>query len=193
MGIKFNVLNNGGLRPSSAGQVLLEAAKTLGVNTDHFNTNVRVSGRDDMQRVKRARHKLLYKTVSIPTPRPTRLLHREIRRRQNNRELYVGEMIAPKVIKRNKITATGHLQDTEDTVYGRTIHLDDIRHQMNEDQAELFRGSDEVYDQMSRDTVVQKLEVTHMEVPDDLAEAKEKGIVTLISSHIYRRDLMILG
>lgn len=43
MAIKFNVLNNEGLRPSSAGQVLLEAAKTLGVNTDHFNTNVRVS------------------------------------------------------------------------------------------------------------------------------------------------------
>lgn len=102
-------------------------------------------------------------------------------------------MIAPKVIKRNKITATGHLQDTDDTVYGRTIHLDDIRHQMNEDQAELFRGSDEVYDQMSRATVVQKLEVPHMEVPDDLAEAKDKGLVTLISSHIYRRDLMILG
>lgn len=109
MAIKFNVLNKKGLRPSSADQVLLEAAKTLGVNTDHFNTNVRVSGRDYMHRVKRARHKLLYKAVSIPTPWPPRLLHRKIRRRQINRKLYVGEKIAPKVIKRNKITATGHI------------------------------------------------------------------------------------
>lgn len=102
------------------------------------------------------------------------LLHREIRRRQNNRELYVGEKIAPKVIKRNKITSTGHLQDTDVTVYGREIPLDDILHQMNEDQAELFRGSDEVYDQMSRDTVVQNQEVLYMEVPDELTEASEK-------------------
>lgn len=109
MAIKFNVLNKKGLRPSSADQVLPEAAKTLGVNTDHFNTNVRVSGRDYMHRVKRARHKLLYKAVSIPTPWPPRLLHRKIRRRQINRKLYVGEKIAPKVIKRNKITATGHI------------------------------------------------------------------------------------
>lgn len=45
---------------------------------------------------------------------------------------------------------------------------------MNEDQTELFRGSNKVYDQMSRDTVVQKLEALHMEVPDDLSEAREK-------------------
>lgn len=44
-----------------------------------------------MQRVKRDRHKLLYKAVSIPTRRATRLLHREIRRRLNKRELYVGD------------------------------------------------------------------------------------------------------
>lgn len=92
--------------------MLLKAAKTLRINTDQFNTNVRVNGRDYMQRVKRDRHKLLYKAVSIPTRRATRLLHREIRRRLNNRELYVGGGIAPKVIKKNKITATGHLQDT---------------------------------------------------------------------------------
>lgn len=85
MGIKFNGLNKEGLHASNAGQVLLEAVKTLGVNTDQFNTNVKVRGRDDMQRVKRARLKLLYKAVSILTPRRTRLLHREIRRRLNNR------------------------------------------------------------------------------------------------------------
>lgn len=76
MAIKFNVLNKEGLRPSNAGQVLLDATETLGVNTDHFNTNVRVSGRDYMQRVKRARHKRLSKAVFIPTPRPTILFHR---------------------------------------------------------------------------------------------------------------------
>lgn len=97
--------------------MLLKAAKTLRINTDQFNTNVRVNGRDYMQRVKRDRHKLLYKAVSIPTRRATRLLDREIRRRLNKRELYVGDVgggeeIAPKVIKKNKITATGHLQDT---------------------------------------------------------------------------------
>lgn len=62
MAIKFNVLNKEGHRPSNAGQVFLEAAKSLGVNTDHFNTIVRVSGRDYLQRVKRAKdlEKLCY-------------------------------------------------------------------------------------------------------------------------------------
>lgn len=59
-------------------------------------------------------------------------------------------------------------------MYGRTIHLDDIWHQINEDQTGLFMGSDQVYDQMNRDTVVQNLEALHIEVPDDLAEAREK-------------------
>lgn len=62
MAIKFNVLNKEGHRPSNVGQVLLEAAKSLGVNTDHFNTIVMVSGRDYLQRVKRAKdlEKLCY-------------------------------------------------------------------------------------------------------------------------------------
>lgn len=53
MAIKFDVLNQEGIRPCNAGQVLLEAAKALGVKTDQFDTNVSVSGRDYMQRIRR--------------------------------------------------------------------------------------------------------------------------------------------
>lgn len=116
--------------------MLLKAAKTLRINTDQFNTNVRVNGRDYMQRVKRDRHKLLYKAVSIPTRRATRLLHREIRRRLNKRELYVGDVGGGRSLRRSSRRTRSQLQVIFKILYGRKFPLDDIRHQIhvNEDQ-----------------------------------------------------------
>lgn len=101
MSIKFDVKNQKGLRPSNAGQVLMEVAKFLGIDVLRFNEDRRISGRDYFQRIRRAVHNLLYRKVSIPTPQPTRKLHTEIRQKITSGEMYVGENIAPKTMKRN--------------------------------------------------------------------------------------------
>lgn len=72
LSIKFNLRNKKGARPQNGGQVLAEFAKT-------FNPQQRLSGRD-IQRVRRAKHKL-YKKVSIPTPRLTKHLQSAIRKK----------------------------------------------------------------------------------------------------------------
>ena len=59
IGIKFGLKNKAGLPPSNAGQVMMEAAKSLGIDVSRFNTEKRISGRDYVQRIRRARHKLL--------------------------------------------------------------------------------------------------------------------------------------
>lgn len=71
LGIRFQVKNKSGLRPSNTGYVLMEAAKSLGIEVSKFNNKQRISGRDYAQRIKRARHKLMYKKVSIPASHPT--------------------------------------------------------------------------------------------------------------------------
>lgn len=77
LSVKFNLSNKKGAIPPNGGQVLAEFAKTLGVNVHQFNPEQRLSGRDYIQRVRRARHKL-YKKVSIPTLRPTKHLQSAI-------------------------------------------------------------------------------------------------------------------
>ena len=77
---------------------MMEAAKSLGIDVSRFNTEKRISDRDYVQRIRRARHKLLYK-VSISTSQPTSKLHSEIHRRLNNKVIYVGEKIARKRTK----------------------------------------------------------------------------------------------
>lgn len=108
LAIKFNFTNKNGVRPPNAGQVLLEIAKALGVNVNKFNPLQRLSGRDYFQTVRRAKYKL-YKRVSIPTPRPTKSLQNAIQRKLQTSEIYIGEKIAPKIIKTNKIMSNGKL------------------------------------------------------------------------------------
>lgn len=77
LSVKFNLSNKKGAIPPNGGQVLAEFAKTLGVNVHQFNPEQRLSGRDYIQRVRRARQKL-YKKVSIPTLIPTKHLQSAI-------------------------------------------------------------------------------------------------------------------
>lgn len=140
LSIKFNLRNKKGARPQNGGQVLVEFAKSLGVNVNQFNPQQRLSGRDYIQRVRRARHKL-YKKVSIPTPRPTKHLQSAIRKKIKTKEFYIGEKIAPKIIKRNKITPDGDLKDVSTQVHGRKIPLEKIRNQMNKDQCDFVSAN----------------------------------------------------
>lgn len=166
LSIKFDVKNQKGLRPSNAGQVLMEVANSLGIDVPRFNKDQRISGSDYFQRIRRARHKLLYRKVSIPTPQPTRKLHTEIRQKITSGELYVGENIAPKTMKSNKISSSGQLEETEIAVHGRKLPLDNIRQQMNNDQDQFLRISSDVeYDNLSEEMIRQRFERLDMEVP----------------------------
>lgn len=91
LSIKFNLRNKKGARPQNGGQVLAEFAKTFGVNVNQFNPQQRLSGRDYIQRVRRARH-ILYKKVLIPTPRPQSIynLLSEKKLKQKNSTLVKG-------------------------------------------------------------------------------------------------------
>ena len=124
---------------------MMEATKPLGIDVSRFNTEKRISGRDYVQRIRRARHKLLYKKVSIPTSQPTRKLHSEIRRRLTNKEIYVGEKIAPKTYKRNRITSGGIPEKSIVTVHGRKISLEHIRSKMNRENCRFIRWKKEDY------------------------------------------------
>ena len=168
LSIKFDVRNKIGSRPSNAGQVLMEVAKSFGIDVSRFNADQRLSGRDYIQRVRRARHKLMHKKVSIPTPRPTRKLHAEIRRKITSGELYVGKNIAPKSWKRNKISKSGKLEETEITVYGRKIPLQNIRIQMNKDQDQFLKiRSDEDYNNLTEEMICQRFTTLNMEIPSE--------------------------
>ncbi|CAG2192482.1 unnamed protein product [Mytilus edulis] len=52
---KYNVLNKNGIRPLNGGQVLKQFAQDNGVNIHSFNPQSRVSGRDYIRRVRRAK------------------------------------------------------------------------------------------------------------------------------------------
>lgn len=174
LGIRFQVRNKSGLRPSNAGQVFMEAAKSLGINVSKFNTEKRISGRDYAQRIRRARHKLLYKKVSVPASQPTRKLHTEIRRRLNNQEISVGEMIAPKTYRRNHITSSGNLEETDVVVHGRKIPLERIRRQMNLDQGLLFRWRKDDYENLDEETILERLSKLNIPVPSEPMSAHDE-------------------
>lgn len=176
LSIKFNLRNKKGARPQNGGQVLVEFAKSLGVNVNQFNPQQRLSGRDYIQRVRRARHKL-YKKVSIPTPRPTKHLQSAIRKKIKTKEFYIGEKIAPKIIKRNKITPDGDLKDVSTQVHGRKIPLEKIRNQMNKDQCDFFR--------------VDKQHTRHLKLWHDHSDILNHSYVAFMVSTLYDHSVFL--
>lgn len=106
LGEQFDVKNKRGERPANAGQILLEYAKAKGINTDSFNTGMRVSKRDNSQRLRRAK-KIVAKGLTMPTPRSAKSFKTEIKRRIETGEFKIGEKIVPKVISSTKIDKTG--------------------------------------------------------------------------------------
>jgi hypothetical protein len=184
LAIKFNLTNKNGIRPSNGGQVLLEYAKKMGANTHKFNTEKRISGRDYVQRVRRAKQKL-YKKISIPTTRPTSTLHKAIQRKLQTKELYIGEKIAPKIYKRNKIATSGKLETSTVQVYGRITPLEKIRQQMNRDQADYFRHQNQgEYQNLTAQHVQQRLQEYGLTMPKSLEEALENLKKTESTRHL---------
>lgn len=133
---KYDVKNSKGVRPGNAGQVLFHYAKQSGIDVFKFNKHKRISGRDYFRRVRRSKQKLV-KRLSIPSSRPVQRLKKTIRDKITSGELYLGEQIAPKVIKTNIIDQNGKMADKVTTVYGRKIPLLKIVEAIDTEQEQL--------------------------------------------------------
>lgn len=73
---------------------------------------------------------------------------------------------APKTMKRNKISSSGQLDETEMAVHGRKIPLDYIQQQINNDQDQFRRISSDVeYENLSEEMIRLRFERLNMEVP----------------------------
>ncbi|CAG2246873.1 unnamed protein product [Mytilus edulis] len=108
LGEQFNLTNKKGERPANAGQILMGFAQYNKINTDQFNINMRVSNRDYIQRVRRAK-KRLSKGLTIPSTRSAKTIRQDIKHQIDNGVIDLGEKIAPSQISSNYIDNTGRL------------------------------------------------------------------------------------
>lgn len=113
-------------QPMNGGQVLLNFAKSQGINVNTFNPAKRVSGRDYLRRVRRSQIKIGKSRISIPSSRSAKKIKSVIKTKLQTQEINIGEKIAPKLSKINKIDTNGKLTMTETIVYGRKIPLTTI-------------------------------------------------------------------
>lgn len=126
-----------GKQPMNGGQVLMNYAKTQGVNVNTFNPAKRVSGRDYLRRVRRSQIKIGKSRISIPSSRSAKKIKSIIKMKLKTQEINIGEKIAPKLSKINKIDTNGKLTTTETLVSGRKIPLTTIV----QEEIERFRAA----------------------------------------------------
>ncbi|VDI42164.1 Hypothetical predicted protein [Mytilus galloprovincialis] len=151
MAIRYNVKCKG-KSPANGGQVLRAFAKLKGVNVDKFNENVRVSGRDYLNRIRRAKKRIYKSKLSMPTPRPAKVIKSIVKTKIETNEVNIGIKIAPKDFVLTQINADGRLTESISKIYGRKIPLKDIIsreiERLNTAGVMRFR-SNEAYDQLS--------------------------------------------
>ena len=95
-----------GVFPLNGGQILKEFAKQNGINTNHFNNHVRVSGRDYLRRVRRAKKRLTSK-VAIPSNRSSKHIKAIVKEKVSIGDFNIGRKIVPTAITTNIIDKTG--------------------------------------------------------------------------------------
>ena len=158
LGKKYNITNKSGFFPSNAGQILKQFAVKNGIQTNKFNSNKTVSGRDIIQRVRRKY--LRVRGLSVPHPRPAKKIRETLNQKIADGICNIGVCIAPKVCTVNRINSTGDLVVTQEEVYGRKFPLQKIREESLKEQDELGvlrSGSNEDYDTLSPEEVINKL------------------------------------
>ncbi|VDI03369.1 Hypothetical predicted protein [Mytilus galloprovincialis] len=103
---KYNVLNKNGIRPLNGGQVLKQFAQDNGVNIHSFNPQSRVSGRDYIRRVRRAK-KRLTKRQSIPSVKTANNIKSIVKKKLDTGVINIGKKIIPTRITSNTINKEG--------------------------------------------------------------------------------------
>lgn len=143
------------------------------IDTDQFNECKRVSGRDFLLRIRRSRQKN-YRNILIPTPRPARKLMEEVHSKLENRELYIGEKIAPKMFKTNRIDKSGTLTELDYTVYGRMIPLKKIIQHMRE-----------MHKDYQRETETNETHTRHLKIWHDHSDILNHTYISILVSTLY--------
>ncbi|CAC5399835.1 unnamed protein product [Mytilus coruscus] len=157
---KFDVKTIKNQVPTNRGQVLMMFAKSNGINVYQFNTQSRLSGRDYIRRVKRAKKKLLKTKVTMPLPRSAKKLKAVVKTQVNDGTIKVGKIIAPKTFSTNTVTKEGSLSVKEVVVFGRKIPLDEILANENEriEKAGILRlNKDSYYNEMNKEKIINRL------------------------------------
>lgn len=157
---KFDVKTIKNQVPTNRGQVLMMFAKSNGINVYQFNTQSRLSGRDYIRRVKRAKKKLLKTKVTMPLPRSAKKLKAVVKTQVNDGTIKVGRPIAPKTFSTNTVTKEGSLSVKEVVVFGRKIPLDEILANENEriEKAGILRlNKDSYYNEMNKEKIINRL------------------------------------
>ncbi|CAG2233515.1 unnamed protein product [Mytilus edulis] len=87
----YNLQINGKF-PANAGQVILEYARKQGINTQTHNKEKRVSSRDYLRRIRRAKNTIYMrnKQHSLPTPRTGKAIKEDVKRKLRSGELFIG-------------------------------------------------------------------------------------------------------
>lgn len=122
---KFNLTINGKF-PLNGGQVIAQFAKENGIEISKFNTNLQVHATNTKAlRIRRIKKKITTR-VSVPTPRTSEKLRKDMKQKLESGEIYIGEKVTPKISKTHTINKEGSLEEKRTTIYGRKIPLEII-------------------------------------------------------------------
>ncbi|CAG2194482.1 unnamed protein product [Mytilus edulis] len=127
-------------------------SKDNGINVHNFNKQSRISGRDYLRRVRRAKYRLLKSRISLATPRPSKQLKGIFRSQKGKGITNIGIHVAPKLFKFSTINKEGQLTEMNKHIYGRKIPLQDIIQAENkrlDNAGVLYITSDEEYNSMT--------------------------------------------
>ncbi|CAC5411692.1 unnamed protein product [Mytilus coruscus] len=179
---KFDVKTIKNQVPTNRGQVLMMFAKSNGINVYQFNTQSRLSGRDYIRRVKRAKKKLLKTKVTMPLPRSAKKLKAVVKTQVNDGTIKVGRPIAPKTFSTNTVTKEGSLSVKEVVVFGRKIPLDEILANENEriEKAGILRlNQDSYYNEMNKEKIINRLKELNEDNTEGNTEFFKKKLKTI--------------
>lgn len=180
LGRKFNLKRNAKV-PNNAGQIMMAFAKTEGINVATFNEGKRVSQRDYLRKIRRAKKivNIKNKRITVPTPRTITSMKHEIKEKIATGELYIGIKVAPKKVVKTKLSLNGELTETSSELYARKIPLHYIRKTLLEEQHQLGvlrYCTDDEYALLSKDQIIARFERLNEPIPGNHGDALKQLI-----------------
>lgn len=100
----------------NGGQVIAQFAKENGIEISKFNTNLQVHATNTKAlRIRRTKKKITTR-VSVPTPRTSEKLRKDMKQKLESGEIYIGEKVTPKISKTHTINKEGSLEEKRTTI-----------------------------------------------------------------------------
>ncbi|KAK3109115.1 hypothetical protein FSP39_023377 [Pinctada imbricata] len=170
---QFSLKNPSGICPANGGQIMKSIAADLGIDTSKFSSKT-TNLKEYYSRVRRARQ-TLSRGLRMPANIPTINLHKKVKAKLKSKEIDIGEEVAPKIYKTNKIDTTGELTERDVTIYGRKLPLSKLLRTMYETQKNLGvvrQTSNEEFLALEEEEVKKRFERIGEECPHSIDEAR---------------------